>query len=143
SSTAAKEFGKESTAGSVAYWIDARPETRKEFKLQLVPNDADKQIAAEVMVWLGTLAGREELNDYMYNLSLLATSATISKKSFGLICSAIATYLREQEREINRKKRLAEDINSQYVGEVGKRSAFEVTLVYTNSFATNYGVTHM
>lgn len=143
SSTAAKEFGGESTSSSVACWIDARPDQRDKFKVKLIVEDGDKALAASVVEWLATLESRTELNDYFYNLSLLSQAATITAKNFGLVCSAIATYNREMEREINRRKRFAEDTNSQYVGEIGQRTKLTATLVYTTSLESQFGVTQL
>jgi hypothetical protein len=143
SSTTAKEFGGESTSASVSAWIYARPDERKQWKNPLVIEDGDKATAATVVEWLATLESRTELNDYYYNLSLLSQAATITAKNFGLVCSAIATHSREMEREINRRKRFEDDSNSQYVGEVGSRTKLTVTLVYTTSLESQFGVTHL
>jgi hypothetical protein len=143
SATAARERGGESTSGAVACWIDASAESQKKWKNPLHASGGDRETAKAVCEWLSTLESRAELNDYFYNLSLLGQGATITCKSFGLACSAIPTYLREMEREINRRKRMEEDSNSVYVGEVGTRIKITATLVHTTDLESDFGVTHL
>ena len=81
-------------------------------------------------------------NDYLYNLSLLGQGATFTSRNFGLATSAIATWAREMEREINRRKRFAEDLNSQYIGTIGERIVFTATVVYTNTYESDFGKTY-
>ncbi len=143
SNATAREFGSLSTSGEVSNWIFARPDERKTWEKPLKPSDEDKATAAEVVEWLSTLSERSELNDYMYNLSVIGAGATFTTKNFGIACSAIPTYLREMEREINRRKKFEADLSSQYVGEIGKRETFEATLVYTTDLESQFGVTHL
>jgi hypothetical protein len=70
-------------------------------------------------------------------------AATITSKNFGIACSAIATYSREMEKEINRRKRFEEDKNSQYVGEIKTHVKVTATLVHTTELESQYGVTHL
>lgn len=141
SNKSARDFNKQSTSGAVSAWLDSNREQRKEWEKPLVVVDEDKALAAEVFAWMQSLGERSDLNDYFYNLSLLGKGATFTAKNFGLVISAIAVFAREKEREINRNKRFAEDQNSQYVGEIGKRSTFEnLTLVYTQTFESDWGV---
>ena len=143
SNATARQYGTESTSDQVKAWIFTRPDHRKDWKFPLHPIDEDKATAKEVADWLETLQTRTDLNDYMYNLSILGQGAMFTTKNFGLACSAIPTYLREKEREINRKKRFEDDKNSQYCGTVGKRERFELTLVYERDFESTFGVMHM
>ena len=150
SNKTAREYGSLSTSGEVSNWLFARADERKTWEKPLQPSDEDKATAAEVVEWLSGLHERTELNDYMYNLSVIGQGATFTTKNFGLACSAIPTYLREMEREINRRKQFEGDANSQHVGEVDKRSDFmNLTLVFTRDIEHEgyaYGagtVTHM
>jgi hypothetical protein len=143
SATAAKASGGESTSSSVAAWVSSSAEAQSKWKNPLRASEADRETAKTVCEWLAALESRTELNDYFYNLSLLGQGATITSKGFGLACSAIPTYLREMEREINRRKRMEEDSQSVYVGEVGTRIKITATLVHTMDFGSDFGVTHM
>lgn len=132
----------QSTSALIGEWLFASPAARDKFKPRIVVEDADKQQAAEVYGWLQSLQERDTTgNDYMYNLSLLGQGATFTSRNFGLATSAVSTWAREMEREINRKKRMQDDAKSEYVGEVGKPLVFTATLTYTMDLEGNYGVT--
>jgi len=144
SNKTAREYGTLSTSNEVSNWVFARAHERKQWEKPLKPTDEDKATAHEVAEWLASLSERENLNDYMYNLSVLGKGATFTSKNFGIACSAIPTYMREMEREINRRKQFESDKNSQYVGEVGKRSDFlNLTLVFTRDLESDWGVSHL
>lgn len=149
SNKTAKEFGGESTSQAISSWIFGTAASRDQWDPKPIPTDADKKQAADVYAWLQTLGERSDLNDYMYNLSIVGKGAIVESRNFGLVVSAIPTWAREQEREINRRKRFEEDNKSQYVGIVGERSTFaDLTLVYTQDFEfeSNFGparVTHL
>lgn len=144
SNKTAREFGSESTSMNVSAWINARADERKKWEKPLIVSDEDKATAAEVVEWLSKLQERTELNDYMYNLSILGQGATFTSKNFGLACSAIPTYLREMEREINRRKQFEDDAKSVHVGTVGvKFEGWTLTLVHTMDFESDWGVSHM
>lgn len=140
SNKTAQEFGGQSTSGLINEWLISNEEARrKHFKEALVINDDDKQQAADVYAWLQVLGQRENLNDYLYNLSLLGQGATFTSRNFGLAVSAIPTWAKEQEREINRRKRFAENLSSQYIGAIGERIVFTATVVYTNVYESDFG----
>jgi len=144
SNKTAREFGGQSTSGSIDEFVNCGPEARKKnFKAYTV-TDADKQQAADVYAWLQGLQNdaRIESNDYLYNLSLLGRGATFTTRNFGLATSAIATWAKEQEREINRRKRFEDDAKSQYVGTIGERIVFTATVVYTNKYESDFGISH-
>lgn len=140
SNKVAQEFGGQSTSSLINEWLNANEKTReKNFKQPLVINDDDKQQAADVYAWLQTLGQRENLNDYLYNLSLLGQGATFTSRNFGLAVSAIPTWTKEQEREINRRKRFEADLNSKYIGNIGERITFTATVVYTAVWDSDFG----
>lgn len=143
SNKVAQEFGGQSTSGQVADWVSAKSQKEREaFKFPLDPNEADVILANDVCNWLALLSSRSGLNDYMYNLSLLGSLQIVTSRNFGLLCAAVLTYSKEQEYEINRRKKYAEDENSQYVGEIGKREVFtNLTLAFTTVFPSDFGAT--
>ncbi len=132
----------QSTSGLIAEWLSSSSAGRAKFNPPIKVEDGDKQQAAEVYSWLQSLAERDTTgNDYMYNLSLLGRGATFTARNFGLATSAVSTWAKEMEREINRKKRLAADAASEYVGQAGERLVFTATLVYTTDLESDFGVT--
>lgn len=143
SGKAAREFDKQSTAALVRSWVFAGPTARKQFEHQIIPNEADKALAAATLDWMGTLSLMSE-NDYLYTLALLAKSVSVEPKNFGFAVSAIAAYSREKEFEIRRNKRIESDSKSEFMGTVGKRAKFEnATVEFTTTFETEYGTTTM
>jgi hypothetical protein len=139
-----REFGGQSTSGAINEFVNGDADSRKKNFANYSVTDADSQQAADVYAWLQSLGHDERTasNDYLYNLSLLGQGATFTTRNFGLATSAIATWAKEQEREINRRKRFAEDLNSQYVGAIGERIVFTATVVYTNKYESDFGVSH-
>lgn len=144
SNKTAREFNKQSTSSAVTEWIYASRESRAKWKHPLEVIESDKEQAAQVFDWMRSLANRPDLNDYFYNLMVLGKGATFTSRNFGLAISAISVWAKEQEREINRRKRFAADLNSQFMGEVKVRGTFEnLTLVYTQRFENDFGVSTM
>jgi hypothetical protein len=136
--------GSTSTSGNVHDWLTYTGANReKHFEHMLIPNEADTAFAQEVAGWLATLSERNLDNDFMYNLSLLGRVQIVNGKQLGILCAAVNTFAKEKEREINRRKRFEADLNSQFVGEAGKRIVFVATVVYTNTYENQWGVSHL
>lgn len=144
SNKTARELGGQSTSGAIDEFLTATPDQRAKNFATYAVADVDRQQAADVYAWLQSLRGdvRTNDNDYLYNLSLLGQGATFTSRNFGLATSAITTWAKEQEREINRRKRFAEDLNSQFIGTIGERIVFTATVVYTNVYESDFGKSH-
>ncbi len=82
-----------------------------------------------------------ELNDYLYNLTVVFSGETVDSRAAGLAASAVSAYLREVGRVAELARRQAAP--SQHVGEVGKRMDFEVTIVGVISREGDWGTTHI
>jgi|SRR5579859_484836 len=142
SGKSAREFDKTSTAQRTRDWMFGGPKTRENFEHKLTVSEEDKALVAETMEWLGTIDANTT-DDYLYNLSLLSRTTAIRSKEFGYAVSAISAYSREKERTIRRNARIESDKNSEFVGVVGERMIFEnVLVVYTNTYESDFGVTH-
>jgi len=142
SGKAAREFEKTSTASRVREWIFGNHKTREAFEHKLVATDEDKKLAADTYEWLQTLP-TDTQDDYRYNLALLAKSVSIIGKNFGIAVSAINAYSKEKEFEIRRNARIEADSKSEFIGTVGERITIEnLTVLYTTTFESNFGVTH-
>jgi hypothetical protein len=146
SNKAAREFDKTSTSSRVSSWVFGSAESRAKFEFPLTASNEDKALATETEAWLETLVGdaRTTSNDYLYNLSLLAQATSVTGKNFGLLVSAINAFSKEKEFAIRRNARIEADSKSEFLGTVGERITIEnATVVYTNTFETQYGVTHL
>ena len=142
SNAVAKEFNSTSTSMRVNTWIFGTKKDRDEYEFPLIPTEADTQLAQETTDWLNALSMPETDNDYVYNLSLLAKSVSVTAKNFGLAVSAINAYSRAKEREIRRNKMIESDAASQHIGQPSERLDFEATVVFTTTFENDFGVTH-
>ena len=119
----AEDFMREPTSGTVLRLItDPKFEHRELYAL----TDQDKRDATATLDWVKALPERADLNDYLYNLSVLGKQLTINQRAMGLACSMIATYLREQERDLYLAK---ERKTSNHVGTIGKRQDFALELL--------------
>lgn len=89
------------------------------------PTEKDAERAAAAAAWAkGLSEDGEGLEDYLYNVNLIARSGLVRAKSVGLAASIIAAY----DREIERRARAERRGESHHVGEIGKRMELTVTL---------------
>lgn len=111
-------------------------------KLLRSVTEEDEAFAEQTIAWLTELRETsDDLNDYLYNLTTLAQSATISSKSFGLACSMVSTYQRHLGDLIRREKWAEVNAKSRYFGTVGKREVFTVTVLNVIFRESQFGVT--
>ena len=97
------------------------------------------QEAEDALRWSReTLAAKAELNDYEYNLVVATKQDFVDLRMLGLAASLIPAYRREIEQEIQRKQQAE---TSRYVGTVGKRETFELTVAGTRTIEGQYGTT--
>ena len=110
--------------------VEARARLRGRFTTAL---KAEAEAAIE---WAKAYEGHD---DYPLNLKVCASREVVGYDKFGLVVSLIASYRREQEqlRERERKSR-----SSAYIGTVGKREVFTLTLVRHSAHETAYGTSH-
>jgi len=142
SNKAAREFDKTSTSARVSEWVFGSEQSRKHFEFPLTVTDEDKALALETESWLEGLSIHTD-NDYLYNLALLSQSTSVTSKNFGILVSAINAFSKEKERTIRRNARIEADTKSEFLGVVGERITLEnLTVVYTTTFESQYGVTH-
>ncbi len=104
------------------------------------PEDSDTAIKA--LEWVRSQRDQiETLSDYMHNLLIVAAEETVTKKHFGILCSAVSAYQREVEkRDVERRKALAPSL---YFGMVGKRETWTANVVNIREFESQYGVKHL
>lgn len=104
------------------------PEARREwekFVAERRPTDTDEARGEAAAAWAKDLSpDGEGLEDYLYNVNLIARSGLVRRKSAGIAASIIAAY----DREVERRKRTEAKGPSAHVGEVGKRTTLTLTL---------------
>lgn len=98
---------------------------------KLTVTDADREQALEVIDYLKGLtfkAFERKLTDFEENVLKLVTAEEVDNKSLGIAASLPKVYLNKQDQDVweDRERELAE--SSEYVGELRKRSEFELVI---------------
>ena len=91
------------------------------------------------------VTGLEENNNYIHNLKVLCENSWVRYSNVNLLCSAIVCWNRELERRERVAKRVEENkelAKSEYLGEVGERTTFDIdSWKALTSWETEWGVT--
>jgi ribosomal protein S18 len=103
------------------------------------PNENDFTLVDNALIWAKGLTG--ELNDYLYNINLLAQEESIKYKDLGFVASIISSYQKTLEREIVKQKQQQQKQLSNFVGNIGEKITKELTYVNSYSYETQYGTT--
>ena len=94
--------------------------------------------AGSAVAWARELADNGD--DYLHNLRVLASESRIDPKHIGLAASMIVAWERAIAREAERVQHAAV---SDYVGIIGKRETFMLTVARVIDIDGQYGVTHV
>lgn len=114
---------------------------RKDFE---VPSEASIEKAKVIVEWAKALKDRPDLNDYLHNLTVIANNGYVTSNKMAFAASMANAYQMELdniEYQARKAKEKAEKPVSQYVGEVGKRMEFTVTVKKVLKFESRFGVT--
>jgi hypothetical protein len=133
----ASEQGKNPTSGNVAEALWSHTAETKEWieRTGIYPiQERDKELATATLAWA---LSTEAKSDYLYNLGIACRQEYVNGQTVGIICSAIASYQAQIERDRQREARPV----SQHVGEIGKRQSLNVRLLMNRQFEGSYGVT--
>lgn len=120
---------------------------REEYKNEMAEcgfnaeSDEAVKTVEDAIAWLNE---QPENNNYMHNLKTAVSLEMISAGHFGILASLFPTYDRELEREATRRKEAEKGALSNWVGEVGKRVAFDISETrLITSWETMYGTTYV
>lgn len=94
----------------------------------------DDQTVDAVLTWLKSadVGVAAEDSPYLHNLSAMAIAGSVPGHKVGLMASAVQAWKRAQAKR-------AEETVSQFVGDLGKRCDFKVTLVRTTDLHSEWG----
>jgi hypothetical protein len=94
----------------------------------------DDQTVDAVVTWLKSadVGVAAEDSPYLHNLSAMAIAGSVPGHKVGLMASAVQAWKRAQAKR-------AEETVSQFVGDLGKRCDFKVTLVRTTDLHSEWG----
>lgn len=97
--------------------------------------DDDRQMAADALEWARGLSGREDLNEYLNNIMVVAGATYCEPRSLGLAASIVASYQRE--------KGLKRKIVSEWIAEKGEKVSRDVTVHFVSGYQTDFGYTYL
>lgn len=112
-----------------------------------IPAEDAERLAIGTSWWIGSLEGNQDLNDYLHNLRVAFSVGYVVGRTANLVASSIVSFEREyglytkketEETELQRLRR-----TSQFLGEVGERREFEVTVGRSFTTQTDFGTCYI
>jgi hypothetical protein len=97
-----------------------------------------KKLGTDAREWASAL-DKDSTSDYIHNIRLLANEQAVSFKSLGMLASVVSSFRRDEDK----KREAARVGTSEFMGTVGDRSVFQLTVNRVMSFEGQYGVTHI
>lgn len=97
------------------------------------PSIVDATLARKVADFVAAL---EVTNDFEHNIKVLCTAETAHYHNVGYIAGAFSAYLRDESQK-------AQNADSEYVGTIGQRQDFALTLKSVRVIQGYYGDTHL
>jgi hypothetical protein len=102
----------------------------------------DQRVADEVIAHFQEVLDRDDLNDYLYNLKVALTPGYAIPKTFGIVCSAVATYQRDIGERAERAAREAAGQVSAHQGQLKERLTLtNLKIVFQKAMDSQFGVT--
>lgn len=149
----AELWQKEATANRVLEYM-AEPDKRKLFEdrygnvdynemAKYETTDKDTENAVAALDWARSLSDEQCSNDYLHNLRTMAKAGAIQPNHFGLSCSIIGAYNREQEKLLQVEREHKQFAASQHFGEIKKRAEFVLTVTRYSTYESDFGVKHI
>ena len=112
-------------------------------KRDLIHQERDEKMAAEALKW-AISQPVEGVGDYLYNLGVACRVGYVTRKTAGIVASAVSAYLRhlDREAELNQKRKDEAKKSREWVGEVKVRQDFTgLTVLSMKYIEGNYGTT--
>lgn len=108
---------------------------------------ADEAKAAAAKTWVKDEAETKPGNNYIVNLKVLTGGSWIVEKHFGLAASLIGAYDRAMGVKLEWELKKAADekakVESEWVGEIGKRIEFTAIVTFVHTYETDYGTSRI
>jgi len=104
--------------------------------------DEDRAEAEAAVEWAAAI-DLASANDYLRNLATTARAGFAIDKTVGIACSLLPTFRRERDRNAALARTAESSAGSRFIGEVGKRECFMLTVTKHLTFDGQYGVTHL
>ena len=140
----AEEQGTRATVDTIRYLMIPPPRayrssTYERDLTKYQPDTRQIDFATAALTWCHDLPIEQTVgSDYLWNIRLLAQQDHVISRNFGLACSIIQAYRRQQEQEAERRQ--AQFIST-HVGTVGKRQVFTgLTVISLREIVSQFGV---
>jgi hypothetical protein len=114
---------------------------KQEHKTVQFISEESEELAKKAIEWAISLGEKENLNDYQHNLYLSCVANVVDYRSNGIVASLITAYQFAMEIIIKKEKEKAEEVESNYFGEIGKREEFTLTVIKKSYISTQFGMT--
>jgi len=109
------------------------------FEREHVPNEADWDLARKVAEWGGALGDRNDLNDYLHNLSAVGSAGFVTQATLGLAASMPQAYNRAMD-ELSRPAMPRRPSGpGRFLGAKGDKVALRVKVIRCSTFNGRYG----
>jgi hypothetical protein len=104
------------------------------------PTPEDAALVSKVIEWAANQSDSSE--EYIQNLHVIAKLGAYQHKQMGLVASMVAAYQNAEKRAAQQEK-VEKGVESQWIGEVGKRMEITAKLTNRRSFDNDYGTSYM
>lgn len=141
SRTAAREHGGGATADGAFWYMTDEDAARK---ANVHPSEVDIAEATTALAWAEAITDADiekERGDFLHNLRAVARTGLVTYRTAGIAGAVIIAYQRAIGRERERKVRATRPELNEFLGTVGKRETWNVTLDFVTGFETAYGYT--
>jgi hypothetical protein len=124
-------YGKHDKYTKLPLWIDIE--------------DQDWKLADDTLEWVeNELIPADDKNDYQHNLAIALQASGVTFRTKGIVASAVRAFDRERENKLRHEKQQAKNATKGFVGTVGEREDFDLTLIKTvwieDRYASRYAV---
>lgn len=104
--------------------------------------ERDEEVAAEALAW-AVSAETTGTSDYIYNLGVACRAGYVTRKTAGIVASAISSYLKSCERQVEEARNRKDVTKTRgWVGKEKVRQDFMgLTIQYIKYIGGKYGVT--
>jgi hypothetical protein len=126
---------REETSTSSSAWDLCKPDCKTPKDKQrwenwvessnLIHQERDEKLAADALDW-AIRQPVEGVSDYLYNLGVACRAGYVTRKTMGIVASAVSAYMRhlDREAELNQKRKDDAKKSREWVGEVKVRQDF-------------------
>ena len=105
------------------------------------PEPVDQSVALKTIAYLDEIAKKARLSDYEHNLVSLRGLERIASRRFGIFISSVASYHRHIDKLESIRRQREATAQSLYIGELGDRQDFDLTIRSLKYLEGQYGMT--